>query len=293
VQEGQVSLLGGLIQKQDDKTVTGIPGLMNIPLLGRLFSGQSVDHNNDEIMIALIPHIVRRPDITPENLRTIAVGNATTIKLNYAPRPSDGVPVKQGAAGTPPAVASNPAAVLPNAPAAQPAPPATAPPATAPPAPPPPPAAAGAPPATAPAPSPGGTARVFFQPPVAPTFLNSAFKVAVSMENGTDVAGAPMQIQFDPKFLKLNDVTAGDFLGQGQAVQLTKNIQNDSGLATVQIVRSPGSPGVSGMGVLVNLIFQSVNRGSTEVLIPNVRVTNTQGQVLASGVDRPLTVNIR
>jgi len=289
VQESQVSLLGGLIQKQDDKTVTGIPGLMNIPLLGRLFSGESVDHNNDEIMIALIPHIVRRPDITPENLRTISVGNATTIKLNYAPRPA--------AAGTPPAVNPNPVAAVANAPAAQPAlpataPPATAPPATAPPAPPPPPAPVAAAPAPAAAPSPAGAARVYFQPPQKQTNLSAPFMISIMLENGTDVAGAPMQIQFDPKFLRLNDVTAGDLLAQGQAAQLTKNIQNDSGTATIQLVRPPGAPGVSGMGSLVNLIFQGVARGSTDVLIPTLKVTNSQGQVLASSAT-PMTVTIR
>jgi hypothetical protein len=74
--------------------------------------------------------------------------------------------------------------------------------------------------------------------------------------------------------------------------QFTKNIQNDSGLATVQIARPPGAPGVSGMGVLVNLVFQAVKPGRTLVLVPNLRVTNTQGQVLASSA-APLALNIQ
>ena len=63
--EGEVSLLGGLINQQDTKQITGIPGLSSIPILRRLFSGESVDHQRDELMIALIPHIVRRPELTP------------------------------------------------------------------------------------------------------------------------------------------------------------------------------------------------------------------------------------
>jgi general secretion pathway protein D len=299
VQEGQVSLLGGLIQQQDDKTVTGIPGLSSIPLLRRLFTGESVTRNHNELMIALIPHIVRRPDLTPENLRTIAVGNATTIKLNYQPRPQDAGTAKTAAsasAATPPATAStvitNPAATPPTAPAIPaptPTPPATAPPITAP----------LTPPATAPpvppapaANAPSGPARVFLQTPAGPPTATTQFTVAVAMENGADVTGAPMQIQYDPQYLKLNDVTAGDFLAQGQVPQFTKNIQNDSGLATVQIVRPPGAPGVSGMGVLVNLVFQAVKPGRTLVLVPNLRVTNTQGQVLASSA-APLALNIQ
>ncbi len=299
VQEGQVSLLGGLIQQQDNKTVTGIPGLSSIPLLRRLFTGESVDRNHNELMIALIPHIVRRPDITPENLRTIAVGNATTIKLNYAPRPVDAAAAKAAAAAAaanPPstaAVISNPVAAPPNAPVppAALAPPATAPPATAPPALVPPATAPPVPPAAAASPSPAGSARVFFQP-LAQATVAAPFTVSLAMENGADIAGARLQIQFDPRFLRLNDVTPGDFLAQGQTPVLTKNIQNDGGLATVQIGGPPGAPGVSGMGVLVNFVFQAVNRGATNVMIPNLRVTNTQGQVLASSAV-PLAVTIR
>ena len=283
VKEGEVSLLGGLIQQQDDKTVTGIPGLSSIPLLRRLFTGESVDHNKTELMIALVPHIVRRPDITPENLRTIAVGNATTIKLNYAPAPSETAPAKPAGPsaavpGVPPATAPAPVpiAVAPATPPAAPVTPpvALAPPATAPP----------APPATAPPGAPGnnppatGATRVFLQPPAAPPTVSAPFTVTVAMENGTDIMSAPMQIQFDPQFLKLNDVTAGDFLAQGQTPRFTKNIQNDTGLATIQISRDPGSPGVSGMGVLVNLVFQAVKPGTTNIAIPNVRITNVQGQ---------------
>ena len=34
MKEGEVAIIGGLVTRQDDKTVTGIPGLSSIPLLG-------------------------------------------------------------------------------------------------------------------------------------------------------------------------------------------------------------------------------------------------------------------
>jgi hypothetical protein len=101
-----------------------------------------------------------------------------------------------------------------------------------------------------------------------------------------------MQIQYDSRFLRLNDVTAGDFLGQGKTPVFTKNIQNDGGLATIQIATPQGAAGVSGMGVLVNLNFQGVKSGSTNVRIPNLRVTNSQGQVLTTSAE-PLAVTIQ
>ena len=68
--------------------MTGIPGLASIPLLRRLFTGESVDRERQELMIALIPHIVRRPEFTAENLRGIAVGNAAERAPELRPPPS-------------------------------------------------------------------------------------------------------------------------------------------------------------------------------------------------------------
>ena len=42
MKEGEVNVLGGLMQLQETKTKTGIPGLSSIPLVGRLFSAESV-----------------------------------------------------------------------------------------------------------------------------------------------------------------------------------------------------------------------------------------------------------
>jgi general secretion pathway protein D len=83
---GEVSLLAGLVNQQETKTTAGIPGLSGIPLLRRLFTGESVDRSRGELMIAIVPHIVRGPVVTPANLRGIDSGTAGTVKVNLAPR---------------------------------------------------------------------------------------------------------------------------------------------------------------------------------------------------------------
>ena len=71
----------------------------------------------------------------------------------------------------------------------------------------------------------------------------------LTIEDGADVASAPLQIQFDPKLLRLNDVTPGDYFSRAAPQPIfTKNIQNDTGSATVQLNRPPGAGGVSGSG---------------------------------------------
>jgi general secretion pathway protein D len=304
--QGEVGLLGGLINVQDTKQVTGIPGLSSIPFFGKLFSGSSVDRQRGELMIVLIPHIIRRAELTLENLRPIAVGNQTTIKLGYAPKDTEEVDSKGAAPPQAPAATATspavPGAVAPGTPAAAgtsptvPAtqmPPATAPglapPATAP--------LVGAPPATAPPAAADSTqkpgARVHFSPSQVDASQSSSFMVALSLEGGVDVAAAPLQIQFDPKILQLNDVVRGDFLSSdGQQPVFTKDYRNEAGVATIQLNRLPGTPGANGSGVLITLNFQAVGKGATTVTIPNLSVRSSQGQVLASGSPQ-LAVNVK
>jgi general secretion pathway protein D len=128
---------------------------------------------------------------------------------------------------------------------------------------------------------------------VVQTTLGSPVSVNVTMDGGADVSSAPMQISWDPKVLKLNDVIRGDFLSSdGQQPVFTKNVLNDTGTATVQLSRQPGTPGVNGSGVLVTLSFQAVGKGSTPVFIPNLSVRNSQGQPVADGSPR-MTVSVQ
>jgi general secretion pathway protein D len=129
--EGEVNLIAGLINTSDTKTVTGIPGLASLPVLGKLFSGNTVDKDRDEIMIAIVPHVIRQPSITPENIRAKAVGNSTTVKLNYAPLRPEAIETNAAQADNTPPAAASPAGLAPS-PTAPPETPGLTPPVTAP-----------------------------------------------------------------------------------------------------------------------------------------------------------------
>jgi general secretion pathway protein D len=334
--EGEINLLGGLTNMQESKQVTGIPGLSSIPLLRRLFSGETVDKERGELMIVLIPHIVRSPEVTAGNLRGIAVGNQQTIKLSYSPKPTDVVegpaaaaavlgPNTPTASALPPAIpaAGNPSVTAPavnppqttpgmapgspapgmppgmppgtvpgmppgvTTPATALSPPATAPPVTGPP--------MTAPPATdQPATNPpAGNARVMFSPAQMETRVGAPINVAVVLDNGTDVASAPLSVRYDPKVLKLNTVLRGDFLASdGQQPVFSNNVLPDSGIATIQLNRQPGTPGVNGGGVLVTLQFQAIGRGNTVVNLQGVTVRNSQGLPIATGAPQ-MQINVQ
>jgi len=304
MREGEVGLVGGLINQEDDTTVTGIPGLSKIPFLGKLFSGSSVNHNRDDLMIIIIPHILRHPEITAENLRAISTGNATVIQLHHAPKPipaavAEAMPLggdspnasggAEAAAPAPPeAPKATPPAPVPPVAAQQtgPLPPATAP--SLPPGMVLTPTGGGPSAPAAPAPPPGQPAaagKLRFNPATVETTVGSSVPVALVIDGGQDVTAAPMQILFDPKVVQLIGADVGGFLSaDGQQPVFTKNVMNETGQANIQLNRLPGNPGVSGpTGTLVTLNFQAIGRGATVVNIPNMVVRNSQGAPAAAG----------
>lgn len=58
VKDGQTAVLGGLIDHQQEKTRTGIPLLMDIPILGALFGSTRNTTSNSELFLFLTPHII-------------------------------------------------------------------------------------------------------------------------------------------------------------------------------------------------------------------------------------------
>ncbi len=129
IQEGQASIMGGLFQSQLFKTKSGVPFLGEIPILGRLFSSTDTTLSENEILVVLIPHIVRLPEIRDINLQEIASGTEQTYRVRYEPEKNDKPALPPvGVNGTQPdteavAVAAPAAAVVatPGAPTATPA----------------------------------------------------------------------------------------------------------------------------------------------------------------------------
>ncbi|MGA7239553.1 MAG: cohesin domain-containing protein, partial [Bryobacteraceae bacterium] len=141
--------------------------------------------------------------------------------------------------------------------------------------------------------APAGTVALHFAQKTIDTTAGKTFTVSIVADNAVDLGAAPMEVKFDPKMLRLNDVAAGDLASQGGAVPLlTKNIQNESGTASVQVSRQPGLKGATGSGALVTFTFSAVAAGETQVMAPNIAVRDSQGQPAGNGVSS-LTVHIK
>jgi general secretion pathway protein D len=75
VRDGQTAVIGGLIDRQYEKTKSGIPVLMDIPVLGALFGSTRRNTTNSELFLFLTPHIVETDadlDRTRAGVRTAA-----------------------------------------------------------------------------------------------------------------------------------------------------------------------------------------------------------------------------
>lgn len=90
LKEGESNILGGLLQEQNNRTVSGTPGLGEIPGLKYLFSTQQHEVQHKEIVFLITPHLVRGMDIDPINLRRIDTGTNSSIQLREVQTPPAG-----------------------------------------------------------------------------------------------------------------------------------------------------------------------------------------------------------
>lgn len=92
LKEGEVSLLGGLIQSQTTNSVSGLPGMADIPLLRYLFSTTTAETTDQEVMIMLDPHVIRLPDASGESVQPETAALPSPSAARPAAAPPHGVP---------------------------------------------------------------------------------------------------------------------------------------------------------------------------------------------------------
>jgi general secretion pathway protein D len=116
LKDGETNLLAGLIRDEERRTVDGVPGLIDIPVVGRLFARTQKQTQETDIVMTLTPRIVRVLDLSESDVRAFKVGRdgdgGGPIELPIpAALPPPAVPP---AAVPPPAAAAPGAGGLPN-----------------------------------------------------------------------------------------------------------------------------------------------------------------------------------
>ena len=241
LKDGEANLLGGIMEDQQTKQLSGIPGLAQVPILKYLFGQTTQDHSENEIVFAIVPHIIRATDVNEINQRAVDIGTATTIQLHRKPQ----VTPVAAPAGQSSAI---PASGAPQAPA------------TAVPRP--------ALPGQQQSPAPTGTASFLFDPPTIQAVKGNTFAVNLLISGAQNVYSVPVQVNYDPKMLQMVNVSNGGFLSQdGQVVTLVHREDETLGQSQITASRPSGATGVSGQGCVVTLTFQAKASGQTPLTI--------------------------
>ena len=255
LKDGEANILGGLIQRTDTKTLNGWPGLAKIPIIRYLFSTDNVDHQEDEVLIVMIPHIVRLPDWTLQNLRGIYSGSDQNIQVKRESEIRTPVQLPVKPAG------QTPAGVMPGT-------------------------AVPTPGTTAPVVNPpqGQPGKLRFDPQALTLKVGERKTIAVVVENVSDLFSIPMLLQFNPAVIGIEDVQHavsegqhGGFLSGGtQEIAIVKSLDEQKGQAIISATRQPNTQGVSGSGTLLGIVIKGLAPGSSNLSIVQQNAKDSQ-----------------
>jgi general secretion pathway protein D len=247
LKEGEVSILGGLIERTDTKTLNGWPGLAKIPFMRYFFSEDKNDHQENEVLIVLTPRIVRMPDWTKANLRPIYSGSETNIQVK---RDAD-----VRTPGAPPSTTQNPKMPQP-------------------------------PPAGNAPPVPGdretsGAPRLHFEPQTLNLKPGQTAVVGIVVDNVTDLFSIPLLVQYNPAVVSIEEVQHGGFLSGGtQEIAIVQRVDKEHGQAIISATRQPNTPGVNGTGTLLGLVIKGIAPGNSNLTIVQVNAKDSQQKAI-------------
>jgi general secretion pathway protein D len=304
LKDNETNLLAGLIREEERRSLSGVPGLSDIPVLRRVFGNTETNVQQTDIVLTLTPHIIRIPDIGEEDLLPLWIGTESNIALRGASKQSafgsspfetDGEEEEPSLSSLPeptveeaeppaeplPGLSGVPVAPGPGAPpeeaGEESAPPAGGRAATVP-------APTSVAPPPAPAPAPTGPAVVSLNPASVSTQVGQEFSVSVMIGNAGGVGSVPFHLTFDPAFLEfVNFSNNSPFLSQdGAAVFVLATLGAGGREVIVGLSRQGSRPGMNGAGTLLTLSFRAKQPGTTSLQFTDLSVMNPRADRLPS-----------
>ncbi len=273
LKDGETQILAGLIQDSDTRSSAGLPGLSQMPILGRLFGSNNADREKTEIVLSVTPRIIRtqaRPSSdtsefwygTETRTRSTpyrSVGDSAFSSPNASfPNTSVSggtVTGGMGAVGiprTPPAVRT---AQITGAPAT----------------------------ADGPAPHPVVTV-------VGPseTTVGQEFDVTIRLASETGISHLRSQVRFDASAVQLLSASAGDMV-PASAGNPNVDAKNGGAQLEVTVTDEP----VHGEGNLMLLHFKALTARAASAIAAQVSAVGSSGTTLANAAAQPLNVAIK
>jgi general secretion pathway protein D len=243
LKEGEASVLGGLIQRTDTKTLNGWPGAAHVPLLRYLFSEDTKNFEDDEILIILTPRIVRLPDWTRANLRPLFSGTETNVQVK-----------REHEVRAPSAQPAGLAQEAPASPGAAPTAPGAANPAQG-----------------------GQSAQLRLEPRSLSLKTGQQATIAVVIDNVNDLFSIPFLLQYNPAVISVEEVQHGGFLqGGNQEIAIVQRVDKEHGQAIISATRQPNTVGVNGTGTIMGIVVKAIAPGNSNLTIVQVNAKDSQ-----------------
>lgn len=254
LRDGEAQLLAGLISREERTSSSRLPGLGDLPVLGRLFSSQLDNGQRSELVLAITPHVlrnVRRPTAAEAELW---VGTDALPRLRRPFLPVT-VPVKpEGAA--PMSVLTVPGTGAPTEP-------------------------------TAPS-----LIALSWQAP-GDVSVGDIVEIKINLESNLALRGMPLSVTFDRQQLQWLPATEGDFFRKGGAqTSFTEAIEAERGQARVGVLRNQAS-GAAGQGMLLALRFKALKAGVAELRLESAQAILLQPGSSIPAIPAPLAVRVR
>ena len=299
LRDGETQVLMGLIRDDERNTASGVPGLADMPVLGRLFSLPRNERQKTEVVLSITPRIVR--NLTRPDAQEMEFWSGTDASMK-ARRPvlQSGAAAASPAPPAAPALRQDPAAAAlrrdPSAPTPrqEPAPPALRqdsalpPVARAPES-----SAVTAPPVQAPPPSALQPLQMSWQAP-ASARVGEQFVVGVQANAPSPLVGAALSLRFDPAALEVVRVEEGNLLKQANAEsRFNHTVDAVGGRLAVSVAR-PGPEGAQGQGRLFDVTFRvKAAAPRSQILLTSMSPLGPGGSPMPFSVSGALSIALQ
>lgn len=272
LRDGETAVFAGLLKEEEQKSLQGIWGISDIPVIGKLLGNNRSQRAKTDVLLTIRAVIVRKPDIQPEDWEAFDPDLARTETGPFAPKPKTEPMEKLSAVAE-----TKPAGKVEVKPAEGPAQPST-----------PKPEGDASKPKTEAnelSPQPEESSLVLFLAPVfTPLTKGERVQLNLLVSNGKGLTSGTMDVRIDPK-LKLVSVMAGDFL-TNESGSLDQ-IPLKDGVLKLSFKRANSA---SDSGSLAILEFEGVTPGNAPVLIQGGKYLMGANPISARVVNSLVTV---
>lgn len=279
LKDGETQVLAGLISDDDRKSSNSIPGLGELPVLGRLFSSHRDSGSKTEIILSITPHIVgnvRLPEASEIEFWTGTEGSLSSKSISLKTIGDDSLVTTNNLFLNKPVVkpqlplqaqASVQAGVQ-VVPQAQPI-------------------VSTVLPAAVMSDS-GLTLALTWMGP-AQAKVGSKVNLTLNGQTPSGVGGMSLLINYDPSSLKFNDVLGGAFWKRsGSNPTVTKTVDLGSGQVLVDIAQPPGEEDAKGAGSILTLNFDVLSaKPQSQVSVTYIKQIGTTGAELSVKTPEP------